>query len=213
MPYKIFPVVLVHILLICISNLLVQYPFTLFGFHTTWGALSYPFIFITTDLGTQWLGQKKARKIIFLALLPGLAGSYLISSYYAEGVLFSSNTLILRIVMASILAYLLGQLVDIAIFQRMRSQLTWWIAPGLATLFANILDTYFFFFTAFYHSPNAFLSSNWVEIATVDLVFKITISLLAVVPLYGMVLQLLMNRNKTMLPPQSKNQENLTQSY
>lgn len=175
---QVFWLVLTHVLIICLSNVLVLYPFELFGFKTTWGAFVYPFIFILTDLITRLAGQKKARKIILIAMLPGLISSYLISNY-------------LRIAFASFCAYVLGQLLDITIFQKLRSDKNWWVAPSISTAVGNFFDTYVFFFVAFYHGSNAFLSANWLEIATFDLVFKLSLSLLTFVPLYGIILQLI----------------------
>lgn len=181
-----------HILLICLSNTLVQYPFVIFGFHTTWGAFSYPLIFILTDLTTRLFGQELARKIIFVAMFPGLICSYLISNFFSYGSLFATNTLALRIAVASFCAYVLGQLLDIIVFQRLRQNAKWWVAPSVSNVFGNILDTYVFFFIAFYQSSNPFLSTHWPEIAMVDLLFKISIGLLTFVPLYGIILQLIL---------------------
>ncbi|OCH99521.1 hypothetical protein A8135_07535 [Legionella jamestowniensis] len=183
---------LAHIVVIALSNTLVQYPFTLFEFKTTWGAFSYPLIFILTDLTTRLLGQKIARKIVYLAMLPGLLCSYLISNAYAQNALLTYNPMVLRIAFASFLAYVLGQLLDIAVFQRLRAQSKWWVAPSVSNVFGNLFDTYCFFFVAFYHSTNGFLSIHWVEIATVDLVFKLLISMVSFLPLYGFILKLLL---------------------
>ena len=62
-----------HILVIAASNYLVQFPFELFGFHTTWGAFTFPFIFLTTDLTVRIFGRQLARRIIFWVMLPALA--------------------------------------------------------------------------------------------------------------------------------------------
>lgn len=186
---------LAHIIIICLSNTLVQYPFVLWGFRTTWGAFSYPLIFILTDLTTRLLGQERARKTIFAAMIPGLVCSYLISNWYAQGVLLAYDTLVLRIAFASFCAYVIGQLLDITIFQRLRQQAKWWVAPAVSTIFGNLFDTYCFFFVAFYQGSNDFLSTHWLEIATVDLIFKLLISLISFVPLYGLILKLIL-RNK-----------------
>ncbi|HHF7346446.1 TPA: 7-cyano-7-deazaguanine/7-aminomethyl-7-deazaguanine transporter [Legionella feeleii] len=184
--------VLAHVVIICLSNTLVQYPFVLWGFRTTWGAFSYPLIFILTDLTTRLLGPESARKTIFAAMIPGLLSSYLISNWYAHGVLLAYNNLVLRIAFASFCAYVAGQLLDITVFQRLRQQAKWWVAPAVSTIFGNLFDTYCFFFIAFYQSGNAFLSTHWLEIATVDLIFKLLISLISFVPLYGLILKLIL---------------------
>ncbi len=180
-----------HVFLITLSNLLVQYPFTLFGLHTTWGAFSYPAIFILTDLTTRLSSPNTARKIIFKSMFPGLIISYLIASYLAAGH-FDFSTLYhlpMRVALACFIAYTTGQLLDIVVFQRYRQNATWWLAPALSSTLGNVVDTFLFFSVAFYHSTNPFLSEHWPEIAGIDLIFKIIISLLAFVPAYGILLK------------------------
>ncbi len=77
--------VLFHLVIIASSNYLVQLPFTIFGFHTTWGAFTFPFIFLATDLTVRIFGAQLARKIIFLVMLPALAVSYFLSVVFFEG--------------------------------------------------------------------------------------------------------------------------------
>ncbi|HAT8178074.1 TPA: 7-cyano-7-deazaguanine/7-aminomethyl-7-deazaguanine transporter [Legionella pneumophila] len=186
-----------HIFLITLSNVLVQYPFDMMGFHTTWGAFTYPAIFILTDLTTRIATANKARKIIMLSMVPGLIFSYLIASYIETGHNLNGDSLLvlhlmpLRIALACFIAYVIGQLLDVAVFQRYRNQPTWWLAPTLSAIVGNFIDTVLFFAIAFYHCPNTFLSQNWPEIAMVDIFFKITISLIAFVPVYGLVLSIL----------------------
>ena len=84
----------------------------------------------------------------------------------------------------------------------------WWIAPTLSTVVGNALDTLAFFSIAFYKSPDAFMAANWVEIATLDYLFKIVISLLLFVPLYGVLLNTL-SRRLTQLNSPLKTQEAL----
>ncbi len=180
-----------HILLLTLSNLLVQYPFVLFGYHTTWGAFSYPAIFILTDLTTRMLGTSVARIVIFRSMLPALLISYLLTSYIEGPGLASWHSIHLsplRIALACFTAYAIGQLLDIHVFQRYRNNSNWWVAPALSSTVGNLVDTLFFFFIAFYHSNNPFLSAHWPEIAIVDMFFKICISFIGFVPIYGMVL-------------------------
>ncbi|WP_028388737.1 queuosine precursor transporter [Legionella fairfieldensis] len=184
--------VVLHVLILCVSNTLVQYPFIFLGVHTTWGAFSYPLIFILTDLSTRLSGAKTARTIIFMAMIPGFIFSYFISNYYAQVSLFAGNILVLRIALASFLAYVIGQLLDILVFQKLRYWKKWWIAPSLATVFGNLVDTYCFFFIAFFHSSNTILNEHWLEMATADLAFKLLIGLLSFIPLYGFILQLIL---------------------
>ena len=74
-----------HILIIASSNYLVQIPFTIWGIHTTWGAFTFPFIFLATDLTVRILGAPLARKTIFLVMIPSLIISYVLSVLFAQG--------------------------------------------------------------------------------------------------------------------------------
>ncbi len=190
-----------HIILLTLSNILVQYPFDIFGFHTTWGAFSYPAIFILTDLTTRLSTPEKARQIIFCSMIPGLVISYTVTAYIEASAsqnwsnFFVLQTLPLRIAFASFMAYSIGQIIDIQVFQKYRTKKSWWLAPSLSTTVGNFIDTIIFFSIAFYQSSNPFLSQHWPEIALVDLFFKITISLLAFVPVYGLILNLIHSRH------------------
>ncbi|MGL5564814.1 MAG: queuosine precursor transporter, partial [Plesiomonas sp.] len=99
-----------------------------------------------------------------------------------------------RIAVASFMAYLLGQILDINVFNRLRQMKAWWVAPTASTLFGNVSDTVSFFFIAFYKSPDPFMAQHWVEIATVDYCFKLIISLGLFLPAYGVLLNVLLKR-------------------
>ncbi|MFC3908265.1 7-cyano-7-deazaguanine/7-aminomethyl-7-deazaguanine transporter [Legionella dresdenensis] len=185
-----------HLFIICLSNLLVQHPMVIMGYHTTWGAFSYPLIFVLSDLTTRLAGPRAARIIVYCAMLPALLLSLVISNWAEHGQLFVLNLLVLRIAAASCCAYTVGQLIDIAFFQKLRQKQQWWIAPAVSNIFGNILDTYIFFFVAFYQSSNPFLNQHWPEIACVDLCFKLLISFLSVIPLYGLILKKLLSRRQ-----------------
>ena len=187
-----------HVLVIIASNYLVQLPINLLGWHTTWGAFSFPFIFLATDLTVRLLNKAAARRVITRVMLPALLASYVVSVLFQEGVyrgfaaLGEFNTFVWRISLASFLAYVLGQLLDIQVFDRLRRLPQWWIAPSGALILGNLLDTFAFFSVAFWRSSNAFMAQHWVEIAAVDYVIKLLISLLFFVPLYGVLLNLLL---------------------
>ena len=189
-----------HIAIIIASNYLVQLPITLFGYHTTWGAFSFPFIFLATDLTVRLLGKQAARRVIARVMLPALVASYVVSVVFQEGsyrgidALLSFNDFVLRISLASFVAYVIGQLLDIQVFDRLRRIKAWWIAPSLSTVLGNLADTFAFFSVAFWHSSNPFMAEHWVEIATVVYAIKLLISMLLFLPLYGVLLRTLMNR-------------------
>ena len=186
-----------HILIISASNYLVQLPFQIFGWHTTWGAFSFPFVYLATDLTVRIFGQQPARRIIFFAMLPALVVSYAIGVLFHDGqfqglaALASTNDVVFRIAFASFAAYLMGQLMDIKVFAAIRAKCAWWVAPSASTIFGNLIDTLIFFSVAFYASSNAFMAANWPEIATVDYSFKLLISFALFLPAYGVLLRYL----------------------
>ena len=132
--------------------------------------------------------------VIARVMIPALLASYVISVIFQEGAFrgFASlgefNTFVARISLASFLAYVFGQILDIQVFDRLRRMRQWWIAPVVSTLFGNLLDTFAFFSIAFWHSDNAFMAEHWVEIAWVDYGVKLAVMLMLFVPLYGMLL-------------------------
>ncbi|EKK0327122.1 7-cyano-7-deazaguanine/7-aminomethyl-7-deazaguanine transporter [Klebsiella pneumoniae] len=191
---------LFHLLVITSSNYLVQLPISIFGFHTTWGAFSFPFIFLATDLTVRIFGAPLARRIIFAVMVPALAISYGISALFYMGewqgfaALGTFNLFVARIAVASFMAYALGQILDVHVFNRLRQSRRWWLAPTASTLFGNISDTVAFFFIAFWRSPDPFMAAHWGEIALVDNSFKVLISIIFFLPMYGVLLNMLLKR-------------------
>lgn len=190
--------VAIHIALIIASNYLVQLPFQLFGFHTTWGAFTFPLIFVATDLTVRLLGQEVARRVIMRVMLPALLASYVVGVLFHEGVfgglgtLGEFNTFVFRIALASFVAYVMGQWLDIAVFARLQQVRAWWVAPAASTVLGSLLDTAVFFSVAFFRSSDPFMAEHWVEIATVDYFTKLGVSLVCFLPLYGVLLSALM---------------------
>lgn len=189
-----------HIVTITASNYLVQIPFQFFGMHTTWGAFTFPFIFLATDLTVRIYGSEQARKIIFSAMFPALLISYLVSVMFVDGTfqglasLASFNVFVARIAVASFAAYLIGQILDITVFKRLRQNAMWWVAPACSTIVGNLIDTLSFFSLAFAGSSDPFMAAHWMEIALVDYGYKLAISMLFFLPMYGVLLNLLVNR-------------------
>lgn len=189
-----------HILIICLSNYLVQLPFQLFGYHTTWGAFSFPFVYLATDLTVRIFGQTPARNIILKAMVPALMISYVMGVIFHQGSfqgidsLSQWNTFVFRIAFASFAAYLIGQLMDITVFARLRQSRSWWVAPAASTVIGNLVDTIVFFSVAFYASTDSFMAANWPEIAAVDYSFKLLVSLGLFLPAYGVLLKVLQDK-------------------
>lgn len=178
--------VVLHLIIIALSNWAVQFGGTLYGtdLQFTWGMFVFPLIVVATDLTVRLTDKYTARSVVAIAFIPAIV----ISSYIATPM----------IGFASAFAYLLGQLLDVSVFQRIREKLTevWWVAPAISTVFANILDTYAFFWAAFAYSDDPFMSVHWLEIASVDVVFKIIVSFVLFLPVYGVLLAWLRNRVK-----------------
>lgn len=202
-PFYLGLLVAFHIFIVIASNYLVQIPIDLFGFHSTWGAFSFPFIFLATDLTVRLIGKAEARRVITRAMIPALLASYVVSVLFHQGrfngfeALGEFNSFVFRIAFASFAAYVLGQLLDVQVFDRMRRRhAQWWIAPAAASVFGQALDTLAFFSIAFWRSSDAFMAANWPEIAWVDYVIKLGVSLLFFVPLYGVALNSLVRAMK-----------------
>lgn len=198
--HALFWLSLFHLLVITSSNYLVQLPVAIFGFHTTWGAFSFPFIFLATDLTVRIFGAPLARRIILAVMIPALFISYVVSCVFYQGAwqgwssLQNVNLFVARIACASFMAYALGQILDVHVFNRLRQLPQWWIAPASAMFLGNISDTLAFFFIAFYKSPDPFMASHWVEIALVDYSFKVLICMIFFLPAYGVLLNTALKR-------------------
>lgn len=194
-PFYLAVLVGFHIFIIIASNYLVQLPINLLGFHSTWGAFSFPFIFLATDLTVRLIGKPEARRVIARVMLPALVASYVVSVLFHEGrfngfgSLTEFNGFVFRIALASFAAYALGQLLDIQVFDRIRrSASAWWLAPAASSVVGQAMDTAAFFAIAFWRSSDPFMAANWVEIAVVDYVIKLVVSLALFVPAYGVLL-------------------------
>lgn len=191
-----------HILIIASSNFLVQLPVSVFGFNTTWGAFTFPFIFLATDLTVRIFGAPLARRIIFYAMIPGLIVSYIITVLFRDAAwmgwasLTEFNLFVFRIALASFSAYVVGQIMDVFVFNKLRQKKTWWYAPVASGIFGNLLDTFTFFMIAFYKTDDAYLSENLFEIASVDYAFKLLVNLIFFLPLYKIILDWVVARAK-----------------
>ena len=127
-------------------------------------------------------------------MIPALIISYYFSVVFFEGKfvghshLLEFNLFVFRVVLASFCAYVIGQLLDITIFARLRQLKTWWVAPLASTFFGNLIDSLVFFTIAFYQSPDPFMAEHWLEIGLVDYTFKMIIGICLFLPLYGVIL-------------------------
>ncbi len=177
-------------LVVLASNILVQYPVTFGGMqdYLTLGAFSYPFAFLITDLSNRRFGPAGARRVVY-------AG-------FVLAVLLSVVLATPRIAIASGSAFLLAQLLDIAIFSRLRNR-AWWLPPFASSVVSSALDTAIFFSLAFYCGPifgqpiaewlgaigiaDACTPLPWVSLAVADYGVKLCLAAVAIAP-YGAVL-------------------------
>lgn len=152
-------------LIVAASNYLVQIPI---NDWLTWGALTYPLAFLVNDLVNRFYGVQAARNIVFIGFPAGVLLSLLIVSIDA------------RIAIASGSAFLIAQLLDVSIFDKLRNA-KWWIAPSASSAISMVVDTVLFFGIAF-----AGTGLPWVQWATGDLGVKWAVAMVSVM-LYGLV--------------------------
>ena len=198
MPFsrRLAPFVAAMAVVVAASNYLVQFPVRQFGLGEilTWGAFTYPVAFLVTDLTNRQFGPSIARRVVFAGFIVGVAVSYWTS--------------VPRIAIASGTAFLIGQLLDISVFNRLRRQ-TWWQAPLAGSLIGSAIDTALFFSLAFAPAfamlgPNdgfaiewapvlGILASDaprWVSWALGDLGVKILVGIVLLLP-YGALMSVL----------------------
>ena len=180
-----------HVVVITISNALVNIPVEIAGIKLTWAAFTFPLVILATDLTVRLLGKNIARATIAAAYPLAIIGS--IAVVLAEG---APESVALRIGFASATAYAVGTFLDVYVFQYIREKYTemWWAAPALSTIVANVIDTYTFFAVAFNNSADEYMAANWVEIAGSQTVLKIVIGLIIFLPAYGVLLNYLKGR-------------------
>lgn len=154
-----WPAVAAMTAVIVMSNWLVQFPV---NDWLTWGAFSYPLVFLVTDLTNRALGPQVARRVAWAGFAVAVAVSLLVAPW--------------RIALASGLAFLLSQLMDIAVFNRWRRG-SWWKAPLWGSMAASVMDTAVFFAIAF-----AGTQMNWLQLTAGDLAVKWAMSLLLLAP-------------------------------
>ncbi|QDC11119.1 queuosine precursor transporter [Oceanicola sp. D3] len=176
------------------SNILVQH---LLGDWLTWGALTYPIAFLVTDTMNRLYGAATARKVVAAGFVVGVACSLVGSQIQGE----FGPLVTLRVALGSGLAFLSAQLLDVAVFDKMRAR-AWWQAPLASTLVGSTLDTVIFFSLAFAATFNGIEPGNvpgwaqegvpllgqgpvaplWVSLAVADWSVKLALAALALIP-------------------------------
>jgi uncharacterized integral membrane protein (TIGR00697 family) len=191
---RILPGIIAMAAIVVASNILVQF---LFGQWLTWGAFTYPLAFLVTDVMNRVYGAQNARKVVFAGFLVGVACSMVGTQIVGE----FGPLVTWRIALGSGLAFLTAQLLDVAIFDRLRGG-TWWRAPLVSTLIGSAVDTALFFTIAFSAALAFIEPANdvswageilpmlgvgpavplWVSLAVADWGVKIALALIALVP-------------------------------
>ncbi len=195
------PGIIAMALIVLASNILVQF---LFGNWLTWGAFTYPIAFLVTDLMNRLYGPSAARKVVFAGFVVGVFCSLVGTQIHGE----FGPLVTLRIALASGLAFLTAQLLDVAIFDKLRGGV-WWRAPLASTLIGASIDTALFFSIAFSGALSFIEPANdvswagemlpmlgvgpvvplWVSLAVADWMVKIGLALLALIPFRLIVLR------------------------
>ena len=158
-------------LVVLASNFLVQFPVEFYGLDKilTYGAFSYPIAFLITDLANRSYGKLAARKIVYLGFTIGLSFTLLFSTDFAD-------LISLRIAIGSGTAFLVAQLLDVQVFDKLRRE-RWFIAPLGSSFIGSSVDTFLFFSIAFYAT-----GIPWVTLSLGDLAVKIIVSLIMLIP-------------------------------
>jgi len=166
-----FILALLMAVVVALSNYLVQFPVNYIGLQDifTYGAFSYPIAFLITDLANRRYGKTIARKIVYIGFILGVTLTLYFSTDF-------SNLISKRIAIGSGTAFLIAQLLDVQVFDRLRKKV-WFVAPLASSLIGSTIDTFLFFSIAFYGTE-----INWVTLAFGDLFVKISVALLMLVP-------------------------------
>lgn len=179
-----------HVVIIAISNYLVQFKFDILGHPLSMAAFVFPLVVVLTDLTVRLLGKQTGRAVIALAFIPAIIASMAVVKLGG-----APDSVAFRIGLGSGVAYFVSNLLDVYVFQYLREKYTtWWIAPALSSVVSTFLDTYAFFFTAFAGGENEFMAANWHIVATNNSISKIIVSLVVILPVYGVLLSYLQKK-------------------
>jgi len=153
------------------SNYLVQFPINYYGFEEilTYGAFSYPLAFLITDLANRSYGKVIARKIVYIGFIIGIAFTLFFSTNFED-------LISIRIAIGSGTAFLVAQLLDVQIFDKLRKK-KWFVAPLTSSLIGSTIDTFLFFSISFYAT-----GIPWVTLSLGDLAVKVLVALLMLIP-------------------------------
>ena len=153
------------------SNYLVQFPIKYYGLEEilTYGAFTYPIAFLITDLANRSYGKLAARKIVYIGFIIGIAFTLFFSTNF-------SDLISVRIAIGSGTAFIVAQLLDVQIFDKLRKK-EWFVAPLTSSFIGSLVDTFLFFSISFYGT-----GVPWVTLSVGDLAVKIFVTLLMLIP-------------------------------
>ena len=153
------------------SNYLVQFPIHYYGLEKilTYGAFSYPVAFLITDLANRSYGKIVARKIVYIGFVVGVSFTLLFSTNFAD-------LISVRIAIGSGTAFLVAQLLDVQIFDKLRKR-KWFVAPLTSSFIGSTVDTFLFFSISFYAT-----GIPWFTLSLGDLTVKIFVALVMLIP-------------------------------
>ena len=153
------------------SNYLVQFPIKYYGLEDilTYGAFSYPIAFLITDLANRSYGKLIARQIVYIGFIIGISFTLLFSTNFAD-------LISVRIAVGSGTAFLVAQLIDVQIFDKLRKK-KWFVAPLTSSFIGSAVDTFLFFSISFYAT-----GIPWVTLSLGDLAVKIFVALVMLIP-------------------------------
>ena len=197
--------VILHTLVIAVSNYLVTIRFDLFpgadlpifgSFPLAAAAFTFPIVVVATDLTVRMVGKEAGRAVVAMAIIPAIVASVLVLLALGDPHAF-------RVGFASGTAYAIGTMLDVYVFQHIREKYSkaWWAAPAISTIAANIIDTYSFFYVAFAGSLDAegnlsWIGANWHVVAQNNTLTKIVVGLIVFLPAYGILLNRLQKKYK-----------------
>ena len=158
-------------LVVLASNYLVQFPIQYYGLQEilTYGAFSYPIAFLITDLANRSYGKLIARQIVYIGFIIGISFTLLFSTNFAD-------LISVRIAIGSGTAFLVAQLIDVQIFDKLRKK-KWFVAPLTSSFIGSTVDTFLFFSISFYAT-----GIPWVTLSLGDLAVKIFVALVMLIP-------------------------------
>ena len=158
-------------LVVTLSNYLVQFPVNFSGLQDllTYGAFSYPVAFLITDLSNRRYGKNTAKKIVYFGFTIGILFTLFFSTNF-------SDFISVRIAIGSGTAFIVAQLLDVQIFDKLRKK-KWFVAPLTSSFIGSTIDTFLFFSISFYGT-----GINWITLLLGDLFVKMFVALMMLIP-------------------------------